>query len=330
MGETIKILRCGDPHVKPGNIDESEALINFVVNKAIELEVDKLEFLGDLFDTHDIIRLRVLQFWHKHFRKLSKQRFKTVVLVGNHDLTGDYSNTYSALSPFSHMENDRFQIVQGPYQDGLYGYLPYIHGNEEFVEEANKLADQGATVLVSHPNYEGAVYDNGSPITGAVNPDSLDSRFHHLIGGHIHTELELGRIWYTGNPRWLTKSCANKKKGIWLCTHDEDTGVMISKEFISTESVCTPIVSLIWNEGQNKPEIPANAKVDIELHGSSDWVTNTKKELVGSVSVSSKITDIKKSKERKSGKSLFEFLSEHYDTNKREKLISYMKGLDLV
>lgn len=187
-------------------------------------------------------------------------------------------------------------------------------------------------MLVSHPNYKGAVYDNGTPINNGVDPDLIDPRLLHLVGGHIHTELELGRVWYTGNPRWLTKSCANKKKGIWLCNHNDDTGAIESKEFISTEPVCTPIVSIQWKEGEEKPEVPSNAKVDIELVGSSDWVTKTKKELVGSVSVSSKITDIKKSRERKSGKSLHEFLAMHYkaDPKKKQKLITYMEKLNLV
>jgi hypothetical protein len=329
----VKILRVGDPHVKPNNIKESEALISFVLSKALELKVDRLEILGDLMDTHSILRLEVVEFWDRWFKTLSTLTlFKTIALVGNHDLTGDYSKSYSALHPFLTLENKNFKIVHEPYLDGLYGYLPYIHDNDKFVEEANKLAKQGATVLVSHPNFEGAVYDNGVGISNGLRPDLLDTNLLHLIGGHIHSQIEIGRVWYTGNPRWLTKSCANKQKGIWLCNHDDQTGAILSKEFISTESVCQKIVSIQWKEGQDKPEIPTNAKVDIELVGSSQWVTETKKQLVGSVSVSSKITDTKKSKERKSGKSLHEFLSKFYqaEPEKRKKLIAYMEGLNLV
>jgi hypothetical protein len=327
----MKILRCGDPHVKPNNIKESHALMQFVLDRAREFKVDRVEFLGDQNDTHSILRLEVVEFWDKWIRIFSHELFETIMLVGNHDLSGDYSSTYSALHPFLALQGNMLKIVHEPYRDGLYGYLPYIHDNNKFTEEANKLANEGATVLVSHPNYEGAVYDNGTGIIGGVRDIDLSNRFIHLIGGHIHTELELGRIWYTGNPRWLTKNDSNKRKGIWLCTHDDKTGQILSKEFISTGSVCTPIISLQWKEGQEKPEIPNNAKVGIELIGSSDWVSKTKKDLIG-VSVSSKITDIKKSKERKSGGSLSEFLSKHYDTNpeKREKLIKYLGGLNFV
>lgn len=327
----MKILRVGDMHVKPNNIQESEALMMFIVYKADELKIDRLELLGDLFDTHSILRLEVLEFWDKTFSELLYKRpYNTVVLVGNHDMTGSYNNTYSSLTPFKNF--DGIQIVDEPHQDGLYGYLPYIHDNEKFIEEANKLAAQGATVLVAHPNYEGAVYDNNQPISNGVVPDRLSSTFRHLIGGHIHTETSYGRVWYLGTPRWLTKSCSNKQKGIWLCTHDDITGEMLSKEFISTENVCTPIRSLVWKEGQDRPEIPTNAKVDIELIGGSDWVQKMKKELAGTVSISSKITDTKKTKERKSGSSLHEFLSKYYqgDEVKRQKLIKFLGDLNLV
>ena len=326
----MKILRVGDPHVKPNNLEESHRLLELVVHQANNYNVDVLEIEGDLFDTHDIVRLRVLKFWQHWFTVLSKQTFKTRILVGNHDLTGDYSDSYSALHPFLNLENDRFKIVYAPFVDGVYGYLPYIHSNEKFIEEANALAEKGATVLVSHPNFEGAVYDNSTPIQSGVPESALDPRFHHLIGGHIHTQFELGRIWYIGNPRWLTKSCANKQKGIWLCDHDTD-GKITKKIFLGTESVCTPMISLVWKDGEEKPFIQEGAKVDIELVGSSDWVTKEKLALKG-VSVSSKITDSKRSKERKSGSSLRDFILNHYkaDPNKRTRILKYLGDLNLV
>ncbi len=326
----MRILRCGDPHVKPNNLKESEALMSFVLAQALELKVDNVEILGDLFDTHSILRLEVLEFWDRWFDILPDHNFNTTVLVGNHDQSGSYTDDFSGLHLFQKPERKNFRVVVSSYIDGKIGYLPYIHNNEKFIESANFLASEGATVLVSHTTYQGSKYDNGMFAPDGVDPDLLDKRFLHLISGHVHSEQEFGRVWYPGTARWMSKSCANRRKGIWLVEHDDNTGAILSKQFISTGSVCTPIISLVWKEGQEKPEIPQNAKVDIELHGSSDWVTKTKKDLVGSVSVSSKITDIKKSKERKSGRSLHDFLSNYYQSDKKEKLINYMKGLDLL
>ena len=300
----------------------------FVMSKALELKVDRLEILGDLADTHSILNLKVLNFWQKWFHKLNKNEIETYVLRGNHDVGGDYNDDYSWLNVFGHLE--RIKVVLDPMTCPYgVGYMPYIHDNKKFVEEANKLADYDAKILVSHTTYQGSKYDNGMFAPDGVDQDLISPKLIHLITGHVHAEQEFGRVWYPGTARWLSKSCANRRKGIWLVEHDDETLAIKSKEFISTESVCHKIVSIQWHEGEAKPEIPANAKVDIELIGSSDWISKTKKDLVG-VSVSSKMTDTKKSRERKSGKSLFEFLSKHYETDKREKLIGYMKGLDLV
>lgn len=328
----MKKLIVGDFHSKPSNLKESEDLMEFILFKANELKVDRLEFTGDLLDTHSIVHLSVLEFWQKWFEYLSDRsyKFNTFVLVGNHDRDGSYTNNYSALDLFNDLEF--LHIIKAPLRDGVFGYLPYIHDDNEFITEANKLAEQGATVLISHPNFIGATYDNGTPINNGVDPNLLDPRFLHLIGGHIHTENEYGRVWYVGTPRWLTKSCANKNKGIWLVDFDDKTGDILSKEFITTEGICTPIKSLIWKEGEEMPKIEAHAKTSLELVGSSEWVTKQKLELKGLASISSKITDIKKSKVRKAGKSLFEFLSEHYQASpeKRDKLLTYMKGLELL
>jgi hypothetical protein len=309
--------------------------MQFVLDKALELKVNRVEILGDIYDTHAVVRLEVLEFWQNWFETLSAEEFKTVILVGNHDLTGNYSSSYSALHPFLYIQDGQrrwdqgIKIVHEPYLDGIYGYLPYIHDDRKFVEEANKLADRGAKILVSHPNYKGAVYDNGTAILNGVDSDDLSPSYIQLIGGHIHTEIEIGRVWYPGNARWLTASCANKRKGIWLCADDEN-GNSLSREFISTASVCTPIVSVVWKEGAEKPEIIPNTKTHIELIGSSDWVTAQKLDLKG-VSISSKITDTKKSRTRKSGKSLDDFLSNHYqmEPEMRDKVVKYLGDLKI-
>jgi hypothetical protein len=329
----IKVLRLGDPHVKPNNLLESEELLKLTLSEALRRNVNVLEILGDLWDTHSIVHLSVTEFWDRWFNILSQQKFLTRILVGNHDMTGSYVNNYSALDPFKKLENTCFKIVNEPYihSNGIIGYLPYIHDNQKFIEEANKLANQGAKVLVSHTDYEGAVYDNGSTVNNGVNSDLLDSRYIHLISGHVHSELELGRIWYPGTARWLIKSCANKRKGIWEVNHNSESGLIESKEFISTENVCTPIISVTWKQGEERPIFPKKGKINVELIGSSDWVTEQKIQLKGEVTISSKITDTKKSRERKSGKSLYEFISKHYDIDpdKRKKLIKYIESLNV-
>lgn len=325
----MKILRLGDMHVKVSNLEESERLLKFVLDTALERKIDRLEILGDLYDTHSIIRLEVMEFWDRWLHILAKQSFNTVVLVGNHDISGNYSTTYSSLSPFRDLDI----VVYEPEVTGPFGYLPYIHDRDEFIKEANNLANLGARFLVSHNTYEGSKYDNGMYAPDGVDPDLVDDRIHTLLSGHVHTEQEFGRVVYPGTARWSTQSDANKRKGLHLFTHDKSTGTILDREFISTEGVCVPIISIEYREGgESLPNFPDNGRINVHLVGSSDWIAKTKLELKGTCSITTKITDSKKSKERKSGRSLHEFLTNHYsiDSAKRTNLIVYMEKMQLV
>jgi len=123
----MKILRLGDPHVKVSNIKESEALMQFVLFTATERKVDRIEILGDQFDNHSILRLEVLEFWQRWLWNLSDRAysFDTYVLTGNHDISGDNTNNYSALQVFNDIEF--VNIVSSPVVVGAIGYAPYIH-----------------------------------------------------------------------------------------------------------------------------------------------------------------------------------------------------------
>ncbi len=325
----MKILRLGDPHVRVSNLEESERLMQFVLRIATEQEADRLEILGDLFDTHSLVRLEVLEFWQNWLMKLVQQPFQTVVLVGNHDISGGIGNNYSSLSPFRHLVSKGLVLVDRPTLLDKYGYLPYFHDRDEYVKQANLLAEQGANFLVSHTTYTGAKYDNGMYAPDGVEPDKLSPKFVNLLSGHIHTESQFGRVIYPGTARWATASDANKRKGIVLYQHAEDASILKS-EFFSTENICTQILSYEIHEGEVIPELVPGAKIHLELVGSSDWITKIKKEVRGSCTVSSRITDAKKSRARKSGKSLYEFVSNHFETQNRNRLMDYLKELKLV
>lgn len=325
----MKILRIGDPHVKPANIEESERLMEFIFAQAKHFNVDVIEILGDLFDTMSIIRLEVLEFWRKWLVKFSEE-FKVIVLVGNHDQSGNMSSNQHALSSFVNMNPGKLIIVDRPLILESIGYLPFIRNNDEFVSQANLLAAGGARFLVSHTEYAGSKFDNGMYAPHGVDPDKIDPRLTTLLSGHVHTEQEFGRVIYPGTARWASASDANKRKGIWLYEHS-DQGTMASRGFISTESVCVPIVSIEWKEGDPQPEFPTNAKVSVELIGTSNWIQQQKAVLKGQVSIRTKITDSKRVENRKAGLSLEEYIKNSYvSTMDKEQLIALAKEMGIV
>ncbi len=325
----MKILFLGDPHVMAGNIEESERLLQFTLESAIKNEVDLIILPGDLAHTHAILRVEVLTFWLKWLPRLA-EHFKVIVLVGNHDMRNNEDGTTHGLSAFNHMGIDNLNIVQSPVViDGI-GYLPYIHNNVEFVEQANALDTK---TIVSHTTYEGAKFENNFYAPDGVNPEDLNATL--MISGHIHCRNRLTTskrqiVAYPGTGRWLTASDANQLKGLWLANIDPN-GSILSEEFLDTSHVCTPILSLEWKEGSDQPEFPKNAKISMELVGSSDWVSKRKSELKGTCSIKTKITDPKKTENRKAGNSLQDYLQNVYKVGSdKSKLLEFLKELKIV
>jgi len=323
----MKILRVGDPHIKPSNIAEAESLMQFVKKTAIAAKVDRIEILGDLFHTHAVVRLEVLSFWDRWLQELSDV-LETVVLVGNHDMTGSYDSYNHALTVFKRIKNENLRIIDKPTQIGYIGYMPYIHDAEEFVRQASRL---GTAVLVCHATFSGSQYDNGFYAPEGINPDEIQQ--HTIISGHVHKEqiIAKGKVDYPGTSMWQTASDANENKGIWLYEHDPVTGKVLQRDRISTAHVVTPIVSFTWIEGEEPPVIPEGSKASVELVGTSDWISKKKATLKGKVSISSKFTDQKRKLERKAGNSLESYLMNTYDTKMdRTKLLSFAQGLGIV
>lgn len=315
----MRILRVGDPHVRPSNIDESEKLFEFIASTALSEKVDRIELLGDLFHTHSVLRLEVVEFWDNWLDRLS-DICQVVVLIGNHDMSGDYHSSSHALSVFYRIKKTNLQIVELPFISGKIGYLPYYHDREKFVEEANFL---GVNTLVCHQTFSGSTYENGFYAQDGVNPDLLNVK--QIISGHIHKEQTLGKVIYPGTARWDSASDANEDKGIWIFEHDNNGSILGSKK-ISTAHVCQPLISLVWLEGTDAPVIPENSRTMVECIGSSTFIAQAKALFKGKVKLKTKITDKPSRSKRKTSVSVLDFLDNSYVTKvNKEKLKAYLK-----
>jgi DNA repair exonuclease SbcCD nuclease subunit len=183
--------------------------------------------------------------------------------------------------------------------------------------------------LICHNEFDGGTYDNGYYIKDGVKPEELN--FDLVISGHIHKRSTIGKVRHPGSPRWLSASDANQEKGLWLVTHDSDTGAILEEEFLDTSDVCTPIYSYQFKEGGEEPTIPHGSKTHIELIGSSEWISKQKLKFKGLASISTKITDTQKPKNRKTGNSLEYFVNNTFETSlKKDKVIEFMKGLGVL
>lgn len=308
-----KILRVGDPHIKVSNLKDAEALMDFVIKTAQEREVNVIEFLGDLFHTHAVVRLEVMDFWRKYFDWIDALSFiECRVLVGNHDQPGsrEKEQIMNSLNVFE--DNEWRTIINKPMILKGIAYIPYMSDETAFLKASHDLHKEGATaLLVAHQTFTGATYENGFYAEDGIDPALVAQDY--IVSGHIHKRQEIGKCWYQGTPKWDTMSDANENKGIWIYEHNED-GSIASKEFISTAEVVTPIYKHTVNEGDEEPKLIEGAKNYIEFIGKSAWITKMKKKFKGKAQIKARPTDRKSVKiDSKSLLSISEYLLKDFE-----------------
>lgn len=312
----MKILRVGDPHIQVSNLKDANKLMDFVLETAEKEEVDVVEFLGDLFHTHAILRVEVLDFWNKSFQKIKDGGFNCRVLVGNHDQPGskEKEQIMNALNIFqdSVEEGGWRTIINEPKVMDKIGYIPYMSNEEAFLIAAAGLEKLGATkLLVAHQTFTGATYENGFYAEDGIDPALVPQEA--IISGHIHKQQQIGKCWYQGTPKWDTMSDANEDKGIWVYEHNKD-GSVASKDFFSTAKIVTPIYKHTVKEGDEEPKMVKDARNYIEFIGKSAWITKMKKKYKGKAQIKARPTDRKSVKiDSKDLQSINDFLSSHFE-----------------
>lgn len=289
----MKILRVGDPHVQVSNLKDSNKLIDFVIEHALKEKVDKIEFLGDLFHTHAVIRIEVIDFWKKALIKIYELTgIPSICLVGNHDQPGSREKEQQMNSLIS-LEGtiEGTTVVSKPWVDHgtKIGYIPYHSSEDEFFAAADELYKQGAiNCIVAHQTFTGAQYENGFFSQEGIDPGKAPQA--QIVSGHIHKTQQVGKCFYPGTPKWDTMSDANQDKGIWIFEHNE-SGFYTDSKFISTADVVTPITSYEVKEGDEIPELNPNARNYVVLEGKSAWITKIKKQLKDLAQIKVKPTD---------------------------------------
>lgn len=284
----------GDPHVQPNNLEECGRLVSLIVDTAKAHKASTLIIPGDLFHTHAVVRLEVLNFWIEATKRFAKEFDKVYYVTGNHDMPGDRAleGVVSALDALGLVAANVRIIRKGGEIAGNFGFLPYYSDNEEFVRAAHKLHSEGADTLVCHQTFQGSKFESGMYAPDGVELGKMP-QFKKIISGHIHSQQEFANVFYPGTPKWDSASDANEKKGIWVFKGDE-------RIFVSSEGVCVPIIKYEIYEGFEPPAFPPNSRIYVTLIGSSAWILSQVKKLKGTCRITSKPTDsVTQAKERK-------------------------------
>lgn len=329
--DKIKILRVGDSHATIANLSDSEKLMDFIFKTAKEQKVDRIELMGDLFHTHSIIRSEIMDYWYRFFKRVSDEEILTIALVGNHDQIGDNEREHiHALTPFKNYPY--LIIVDKLLIKGPFAYIASRHSEEEFLQLANQAFVDECKVLMCHQTFQGCTFENGFYAENGFDLSKVPMPI--VISGHIHKAQFMGKCDYIGTPKWDIATDAGQDKGIYVFTHDKNTGNVLSREFFSTKDIVTPIYSVKIVEGDEEPIIPTKGRIAFELVGQAAWVTKMKKKLKGKGSIRAKITD-RKNVSVDQGKllSIDEFVLKNFNPIvgvTKEDVVSYIRGVSAI
>ncbi len=315
----MKTIFVGDPHAQPNNLEDLDKIFGLVLRTQETFQADILVIGGDLFHTHAVLRLEVVNFWQKTIKKLSKKFSRVLLLVGNHDQIGDKQRegSMSALDTLR-MGLDNVEIIDKPKWYGGWGFMPYFSDNEKFIEEANKLAELGAKKLFCHQTFDGSEFENGFYAPEGVDQNRLN--FTHVVSGHIHKSQTVGRVFYPGTPKWDTLSDANETKGVWAFDGQWS--------LIDTSEVVEPIRTYSVTPDTDLNSLKLGPKTFVELEGPSTWIGQASKKLKGRCKVVARPTDSAERKaQNRSSKTIFEYLEKYTGVTDKQGVKSYLEAL---
>lgn len=250
----MKILVCGDKHLKITRFEKSKLFLEWFSSKITEIKPDLVVALGDDFDTHAVLRSEIMSEFRKHVDHTLNLNIPMVYIVGNHDYFKPGDTTYHALQGMKGIDKD-FHVVDKHTE--LYGmdFVPYIGDHNAFPNTKNE-------ICFAHQTFVGADYGYHRPDIG-VDAAKVDSKI--IIAGHMHKRQTFGKVYYPGTPYAHNLNDVDQDKGIMLFDTDTYAIEYISSPFPKWRSV--------------KFDVEGDANVDclhellkIALNDKDNWV----------------------------------------------------------
>lgn len=271
-----KILFVGDVHATPGDLNECQSLIDYILKTTKEQNVNKVVFLGDQYNTHEVMRVEVLNFWKDAFKQLTDTGLRVTALVGNHDQAGP-GNTVTKHAMAAHSEQVR--VIEGPtsdYEEGIL-YIPYTEDNERFVAYCK---ESECTTVVCHATFQGSRFENGFYAPDGVKVDDVPQNL--IVSGHIHSPQTIGKVRYVGAPRWRTVADASVlERSLSLMTISD--GAILDEKLFLTNGVVKRIIEL--RDTATKPldcsQFNDFDEYRVDIHGTKEHYLQRKTEISG-------------------------------------------------
>lgn len=279
------VLYVGDPHARFEDLKDCWALIDLVEEVFTSRTVHRLVFLGDQHHNHAIMHVEVLRFWRLALERLRDSVADIVLMLGNHDRSGDASSDAHALMAYKGMPG--VTVVDTPRVIDNILHVPYMHDRGDFIAACR--SSPGQNTVVCHQTFNGAKYENGFFAKDGVDPEDIPQV--HVLSGHIHEPQSFGKVTYLGSPRWLGFSDANSNRFINVIEHRAD-GEPVDIAPFPTEGHLSKIFHLI-----DTPESPATLPVNsrhryhVDVQGPAEWIDQRRNVFSGRARLRTQRTD---------------------------------------
>jgi DNA repair exonuclease SbcCD nuclease subunit len=192
----MKIVAIGDPHIKSDNVVEFSLFEERLHNLLDEVKPDFVVVLGDVLHHHEKLYTTSLNNATSFIKKIG-DKYKTFVLVGNHDMI----NNQQFLTENHWMNSIKLwgeniviidKVVR--YQDFI--LCPYVSPGR-FEEALNTIGNwKNASLIFAHQEFKGCKM-------GAIiseHGDTWDESLPMVVSGHIHLNQWVGKnVYYPGS-----------------------------------------------------------------------------------------------------------------------------------
>lgn len=275
----------GDPHFKVKTTLESQEFVMRCIEEAKKRNPTFIVLLGDILDTHEIVRIQPHHLACTFIEKLAEIAH-TYVLIGNHDYINhsQFLSNKHIFNPLKKWHNvtivDRPLFADFTSEDDVktFVFCPYVPPGR-FSEALNTLVTtegdtwELADCIFAHQEFYGCKM-------GAILSecgDKWDECYPPVISGHIHDAQTVGEnVFYPGSSIQHAFG-ESPNKHVWFVTFDDTEPFAVEK--ISLGMKGKKIVTLNYGDlkGFDYSKAASKHHLKISLKGTSEEIKTFKK-----------------------------------------------------
>lgn len=222
----MRALFTGDFQTDWSNIDKCEIIWKFILELCKKYALEAIVLTGDLKAAYNPVDMRVTKFWDKAISKARENDIRVIILLGNHDRIGLYTdskNWLSVLKRFGAEVFDKPGVCE--LHDGKIAMLPFTTSVTKLRQRSDELAqlhwNQNKDILLFHADIKNCKYNQlGTKSNGRLNVNELHpEKYAWCIGGHIHLPQYIEpNVYYVGSPFIQDWGEVNQRKSFIIVT----------------------------------------------------------------------------------------------------------------